>query len=367
LQRSIPAAGALMLLLAAGSALDAQPVPTARATRATAAPVIDGRLSDAAWAQAEVLTGFVQKEPLEGRPASERTEVRVLYDADALYVGAWLFDAGELVVGRAARDAPLNDTDAFLLILDTYLDRQNGLVFATTPAGIEYDAQVTNEGQGGGFNLNWDGNWRVATSRDADGWYVEMRIPFSTLRYARAGPQAWGLNFERRIRRKNEQAVWAPLPRQLEIQRVSLAGTLALEAPVRRVMTVSPYVMSDMFKDYRTAAPETMLDTQVGGDAKLGIGRSLILDLTVNTDFAQAEVDDQQVNLTRFSLFFPEKRPFFLENAGLFAVGASRSAELFLVLIRLATAPSQSRRCGGTGGVPRLPCRAPRGTRIMPQ
>jgi hypothetical protein len=173
-----------MLLLAAGSALDAQPVPTARATRATAAPVIDGRLSDAAWAQAEVLTGFVQKEPLEGRPASERTEVRVLYDADALYVGAWLFDAGELVVGRAARDAPLNDTDAFLLILDTYLDRQNGLVFATTPAGIEYDAQVTNEGQGGGFNLNWDGNWRVATSRDADGWYVEMRIPFSTLRYA---------------------------------------------------------------------------------------------------------------------------------------------------------------------------------------
>jgi hypothetical protein len=329
LQRSIPAAGALMLLLAAGSALDAQPVPTARATRATAAPVIDGRLSDAAWAQAEVLTGFVQKEPLEGRPSSERTEVRVLYDADALYVGAWLFDAGELVVGRAARDAPLNDTDAFLLILDTYLDRQNGLVFATTPAGIEYDAQVTNEGQGGGFNLNWDGNWRVATSRDADGWYVEMRIPFSTLRYARAGPQAWGLNFERRIRRKNEQAVWAPLPRQLEIQRVSLAGTLALEAPVRRVMTVSPYVMSDMFKDYRTAAPETMLDTQVGGDAKLGIGRSLILDLTVNTDFAQAEVDDQQVNLTRFSLFFPEKRPFFLENAGLFAVGASRSAELF--------------------------------------
>jgi hypothetical protein len=328
-KRSVPAAGTIILLLAAASALAAQPAPAARAARATTTPVIDGKLNDAAWAEAEILSGFVQKEPLEGRPVSERTEVRVLYDDDALYIAAWLFDAGDLVVGRAARDASLNDTDAFLLILDTYLDRQNGLVFGTTPAGIEYDAQVINEGQGGGFNLNWDANWRVATSRDAEGWYVEMRIPFSTLRYPKAGPQNWGLNFERRIRRKNEQAVWAPLPRQLEIQRVSRAGTLALEAPVRRVMTVSPYIMSDVFKDYRVAAPEARLDAQVGGDAKFGIGRSLILDLTVNTDFAQAEVDDQQVNLTRFSLFFPEKRPFFLENGGLFAVGASRSAELF--------------------------------------
>ena len=291
---------------------------------------------------------------MEGQPVTQRTEVRVAYDGDALYVAAWLYDRdpSSMVFGQTLRDASLNDADAFVLVLDTYRDQQNGFVFGTTPAGIEYDGQVSGEGRGGGpgggrqqrgsaggFNLNWDGSWEVATSADGEGWYAEMRIPFSTLRYGDGGEQIWGLNFERRIRRNNEQSVWAPLPRQFNLYRVSLAGTLALDAPARRIVTVSPFVLSDAFKDYTVASPETDFDGRYGGDAKIGINQSLTLDLTVNTDFAQAEVDDQQVNLTRFSLFFPEKRAFFLENAGTFSVGASRSSELFF-----------SRRIGLVGG-----------------
>lgn len=213
-------------------------------------------------------------------------------------------------------------------------------MFGTTPAGIEYDGQVSNEGAGGGqqrqqtgsaggFNLNWDGSWQVATTRDSAGWYAEMRIPFSTLRYEKGGAQTWGLNIERRIRRNNELSVLAPLPRQFDINRVSLAGTLELEAPVKRIVTLSPYVLSDGFRDFTAASPTTDYSARIGGDAKVGVSQSMMLDLTVNTDFALAEVDDQQVNLTRFSLFFPEKRGFFLENAGAFTVGATRSAELF--------------------------------------
>jgi len=334
--------------------LRGQQAPVASATPIDAAPVIDGLLNEGVWQSGPPLADFVQREPMEGRPVSERTEVRVAYDDEALYVAAWMFDRdpSALVFGQTLRDASLNDADAFVLVLDTYMDRQNGFVFGTTPAGIEYDGQVSGEGRGGGpgggrqqrgsaggFNLNWDGSWEVATSTDDQGWYAEMRIPFTTLRYGEGGEQTWGINFERSIRRNNEQSVWAPVPRQFNLYRVSLAGTLTLDVPSRRIATVSPYVLGDAFKDYTVAEPEADYGQKIGGDAKIGINQSLTLDLTVNTDFAQAEVDDQQVNLTRFSLFFPEKRAFFLENAATFSVGASRSAELFF-----------SRRIGLDGG-----------------
>jgi hypothetical protein len=349
----------LLLLLTIAAGTQAQQAPTASATPVDSPPLIDGRLDDGAWTGAQLLTGFVQREPSEGQPISERTEVRVLYDEEALYVGAWLFDSDPtgLVFGQTLRDAQLGDADAFVLVLDTYRDGQNGFVFGTTPSGIEYDGQVSNQGQGGGggggrpgggrqqtgsgggFNLNWDGSWEVATSTDGNGWYAEMRIPFTTLRYGTGGEQTWGLNFERRIRRNSEEAVWAPIPRQFNLYRVSLAGALDLSAPTRRIVTVSPYALSEGFKDYTVPLPEVELGSKVGADAKIGLNQSLTLDLTVNTDFAQAEVDDQQVNLTRFSLFFPEKRAFFLENAGTFSVGSGRSADLFF-----------SRRIGLSGG-----------------
>ncbi len=322
---------------------------SATARRTAAPPTVDGRLGEAAWQAAPVISDFRQREPREGEPASERTEVRMLFDAVALYVGVWLYDPEPegIVHGESRRDARLEDTDAFLILLDTYRDRQNAFVFGTNPAGIEYDGQVTREGtgspgalqrqqtgSGGGFNLNWDGSWTVATTIDARGWYAEFRIPFATLRYGRGGRQTWGLNFARHIRRRNEQAYWSPVPRQYSLYRVSEAGALeGIEPPARRSASLTPYVLASTSRDSAPSAGGGLGPTndavELGGDAKLSVTPSLTLDLTVNTDFAQVEVDEQQVNLTRFSLFFPEKRPFFLENAGLFAVGVPETVELF--------------------------------------
>ncbi len=331
--------------------LSAQEVPTAAAVRVTAQPSVDGVLDDPAWANGGVITGFVQNEPFEGQTATERTEIRVVFDDEAMYVGAWMFDSDPtgIVFGETRRDASLEETDALLLIFDTYLDRQNGFVFGTTPAGIEYDGQVTREGagggggpnqrqqagSGGGFNLNWDGSWDVATSRDERGWYAEFRIPFATLRYRGGGEQAWGFNVSRNIRRRNEQSFWAAVPRQFNLYRVSRAGVLeGIEAPTRRSLGVSPYVLGSGVRDYEAQMPvgrgvATDYNQDFGVDVKLGVTPSLSLDLTYNTDFAQVEVDDQQINLTRFRLFFPEKRPFFLENAGTFSIGTPRDVDLF--------------------------------------
>jgi hypothetical protein len=279
----------VIVMLGVPPPLHAQRSPDALASKITAPPVVDGLLHDEVWSGLGALAGFTQREPSEGRPVSQRTEVRVAYDTEALYIGAWLFDEqpSGIVVGQTLRDASLDDSDAFVVVLDTYLDRQNGFVFGTTPAGIEYDGQVAGEGVGGGagsgrqqrgsvggFNLNWDGSWDVATTRDERGWYAEIRIPFSTLRYGAGGPQDWGVNFERKIRRNSEQSTWAPLPRQFGVYRVSLAGTLALEAPAKRTVTVSPYVLADGFKDYQVPSPEVEYGRRVGGDARSGSTRA---------------------------------------------------------------------------------------------
>ena len=230
--------GLVLALLANPLMLEAQQsgVPQAGAIRVSSPPVLDGILDDDAWSLGQSITEFVQREPNEGTPVSEATEVKLLYDDEALYVGAWMYDedAANIVLGETRRDAPLQQTDAFVVVLDTYRDGQNAFVFGTTPAGIEYDGQVANEGQrggggggpgtrrqqsgsGGGFNLNWDGSWEVRTSRNQGGWYAEFRIPFSTLRYGQGGAQEWGINFGRTIRRRNEEAVWAPIPRQFNL------------------------------------------------------------------------------------------------------------------------------------------------------
>ena len=269
------------------------------------------------------MTGFVQYEPVEGTPASERTEVRILFDAEAIYIGAWLYDRepDRIIVGERRRDATLSDSDAFLVVLDTYRDQQTGFVFGTTPASVEYDGQVRGEGNA---NTNWDGSWTVASSQNGEGWYTEMRIPFSTIRYGSGTGQVWGLNLTRYIRRRNEQVVWSPVPRQFGFLRLTEAGVIGgLRPPPRRVTTVTPYVIGAAQRIPRVD-PDVTYPRETGIDAKIGITQALVLDLTVNTDFAQVEVDDQQVDLTRFSLFFPEKRPFFLENADLFSVGLAR-------------------------------------------
>ena len=306
-------------------------------------PILDGEvLSEALWLEVEPATGFVQVEPDDGQPASERTEVRIGFDDSTLYIGVVCFDSepDTLVVSDSRRDASLGEEDSFRVIFDTFRDRQNGLVFGTNLAGIQYDGQVTNEGRGGGrgrrgpggggggFNRDWNTSWEVWTRKGDFGWSAEMAIPFRSLRYGSAGRGEWGVNFERNIRRKNERAFWAPLGRQFNLFRVSEAGSVVgIEAPKQRLLQITPYALASARDD--GVSPSTESEIDGGVDVKYGITPSLTLDLTINTDFAQVEADEQQINLDRFSLFFPEKRPFFLENAGLFNVGNSGTVDLF--------------------------------------
>jgi hypothetical protein len=306
--------------------------PVALAVPLAAPPALDGHvLGDPAWSAAPAADGFRQTTPQAGAPASERTEVRFGFTRDALYVAIVCHDSepDRLVVSDSRRDASLDDTDSVRIALDTFFDRQNGFVFGTNPAAVEYDAQFSREGQGDGdYNLNWDGAWRVRTATGEFGWSAEFEIPFRTLRYpAQEDPQAWGLQVQRNIRRRNETAYWAPIPRQYGLTRVSAAGSLqGVQPPPQRNLTLTPYVLGR--GDERAGVPRDE-DLDVGGDLKWSVTPSLTLDVTVNTDFAQVEVDEQQVNLDRFSLFFPEKRPFFLENAGFFSMGSSGATELF--------------------------------------
>lgn len=320
------------------------PRPAQTARYLSKAPVIDGAVTDdEAWKGVPAISAFRQTTPDDGADVSERTEVRIAYTDDALIIGVVCYDSepGKLVVSDSRRDSPLDDVDSFRFILDTYQDEQNGFVFGTSPAGGEYDAQVSLEGRegdqssrqqsgaGGGFNLNWDAVWTVRTKLGDYGWSAEFLIPFKNLRYAKGGEQSWGFNMQRNIRRKKEVAYWSPLPRQYNILRVSRAGTLrGVKTPAQRNLKVTPYVLGSSQRNYRTQR-EFDTGADVGGDLKYSITPSLTLDATVNTDFAQVEVDDQQVNLDRFSLFFPEKRPFFLENAGLFTAGNSGEVDLF--------------------------------------
>jgi len=289
--------------------------------------MIDGVLGEDMWSDAVPLDGFVQAEPLEGMPGSEHTEVRILYDGEAIYVGVMLHDRDPslIVTTDARRDASLEEMDSFQMIFDTFHDRQNGFVFGTNVAGIQYDAQVRDQGE---QEVSWDGSWDVRTSSSASGWSAEFRIPLRTLRYGPA-PQTWGLNFFRNIQRTRERTYWAPLERVYDLGRLTSAGELRgmdLQAP--RNFKLLPYVVGSADRNFLPGS-RTDLAGDVGLDAKFGLTPSLNLDVTVNTDFAQVEVDTQQINLSRFNLRFPEKRPFFLENSGLFTIGKGDELDLF--------------------------------------
>jgi hypothetical protein len=291
------------------------------------APTIDGLLDDRVWLAAAPLANFVQAEPLEGQAASQATEVRVLYDDTAIYVGVILHDSdpSQIVTTDTRRDSGLGDQDSFQIIFDTFRDRQNGFVFGTNAAGIQYDGQVRSQGM---TSSSWDGSWDVKTNTTEAGWTAEFRIPLRTLRYGPA-PQTWGVNFYRNIQRHRERAYWAPLARMYELGRLSSAGELrGLNLQTPRNFKVLPYVVSSANRNF-TPGATTDLDGDVGIDAKFGVTPSLNLDASYNTDFAQVEVDTQQINLTRFNLRFPEKRPFFLENSGLFAIGKGQELDLF--------------------------------------
>lgn len=300
---------------------------------------MDGVLDEDTWQNALAASGFTQQRPDEGRPASERTEVRFLYDEETLYIGVWAYDSdpSQIIATQMQRDGDLADDDYFQIILDTFLDRQNGILFGTNPDGARYDAQVRNEGRSEGrFNTNvltdWNGVWDVYTSRNEEGWYAEISIPWSTLRFESGEDVSFGVNLERQIRRRNEQAFWAPVIRPFDISQVSVAGTLTgldLTKHGRRYLQITPYSLGGATWTYQPGTTTRDDDFDGGVDVKYGLSQSLSMDLTYNTDFSQVEVDDAQVNLTQFNLFYPEKRAFFLENGGLFRFGVARATELF--------------------------------------
>jgi len=308
-------------------------------------PVIDGNVQDdTVWRLIQPIDKLIQIKPKFGAAASEKTEIRVAYTKNMFYVAVVCYDSKPetIVVSDSRRDADLSDDDSFLFIVDTYNDQQNGFLFGTNANGMEYDAQIDNEGQGnfnanrqqggviGGTNINWDASWTVKTEIGDYGWSAEFAIPLRSLRFATGKNQTWGINFQRNISKTSETAYWAPLPIGFDMKRLSLAGKvdgLLLKKPGN--LKVTPYALLQSVRDKSVEPSETNTDVEVGIDVKYSITPGLTLDLTYNTDFAQVEVDEQQVNLDRFNLFFPEKRPFFLENAGQFTVGSPGEVDLF--------------------------------------
>lgn len=310
-----------LVLLGAGPA-SAQ--PRELEARPAASPIVlDGVLSEKAWAEAAVGTGFVQREPDTGKPSSQRTEVRVVFSPTTLYIGLSLFDdePDRIIQKEMQRDQPLWRDDAVDVVLDTFDDKRNAYLFETNSNGARTDALITDEGRD--FNLNWNGVWDVGARRTAEGWFAEMAIPFTTLRFDPKA-DAWGFNVLRYVRRRAEQAFWAPILLDADVKRVSQYGRLRGIRDVRKVwnLNVKPFVTGSLKSSPSPSGGyENDNTVDVGADVKWGIARALSLDLTVNTDFAETEVDDLQTNLTRFSLFQAEKREFFLENAGIFEFG----------------------------------------------
>ena len=312
------------------------------ALRVEESPIIDGRLDEPIWDRAPVIDRFTQQEPHEGEGATERTEVRVVYDAGHLFIGVHAFDRDPdgIVASEMRRDSNrLLDEDNFQVIIDTFNDSRSGYMFVTNPLGAKLEQQIFEEGEGSTFgsnsnvNRNWDGVWDVASRRTDDGWVAEIAIPMTTLRFKPGESQTWGINFMRLIRRKNESSFWAPIPKAYGLTRVSLAGSMTgLEALSQGMdLRVKPFLLTGAKAERVDGRLDGSGLGDVGLDLKYGVTSGLNLDVTLNTDFAQAEVDQQQVNLTRFNLFFPEKREFFLENASQFNVGTrfQRRADLF--------------------------------------
>lgn len=288
---------------------------------------IDGKLNEAAWQSLNFQGDFLQREPIEGAPATERTEVGVLYDDKNIYFGIKCFDnePDKIIAREMRRDARVDDDDNVEMTLDTYHDKRSAYYFITNPHGSKRDGVFANEGKN--YNPNWDGVWYCKAEINDEGWFLEIAIPWKTLRFKENGNSVWGFNCARMIRRKNERVYWQEIPRDYGrggagIFRVSEAGTLEGMADLKMGgnLELRPYFLGGLENDAITDFNTEGL-TDIGLDTKVALTANLALDITLNTDFAQVEADQEQVNLTRFSLYYPEKREFFLEGAETFSFG----------------------------------------------
>ncbi|MBI4483070.1 MAG: carbohydrate binding family 9 domain-containing protein [Acidobacteria bacterium] len=289
------------------------------------APLLDGDLEEPEWERVPVVSDFVQQEPQEGAEPSEKTEVRILYTRQALYVGVRCYDSAPegIRATERRRDSDMDSDDSFWLILDTYHGHRDSYFFRTNPLGNQWDALMTDEGKV--QNESWDAPWEVGAKIHAWGWAVEIKIPFKTLRAPSADEPVWGVDFKRFIRRKNEAVAWSNHRRDFEFYEVSQAGHLMGLSAMGRALNlrVKPYVAGGVLRARSGRDSLTDKDLEVGlEDVRYPLTPRLQLNATLNPDFAQAEVDEFRINLTRFPLFFEEKREFFLEDAGLFDFGA---------------------------------------------
>ncbi len=303
---------------------------TIRAVRIEQPLRIDGQLDEEVYSTVPGAGGFIMQEPRDGDAASEQTETWVFFDRENLYIAARCWDdhPERWVMTELRRDNNnIIQNENLSVALDTFHDRRNGFFFQTTPLGALRDQAFTDEGNP---NSNWNTIWQVKSGRFDGGWTVEMVIPFKSLRYRGSGPQVWGINFRRIVKWKNEISFLTRVPRAYGrdgIFRPSTAGTLVgLETPAQSMnLELKPYVVSSLTTDHAAVAPfDNRFSRNAGFDFKYGLTRSLIADATINTDFAQVEEDLQQINLTRFSLQFPEKRDFFVEGQGMFNFGGTR-------------------------------------------
>jgi hypothetical protein len=305
--------------LVPGSAPD--PKYSVRPALFATAPVIDGKLDDPVWKTATRITGFRQLEPKEGEPATEETEVFLGFDKDNLYIAARCHDSEpkKIVTTTLTRDSDVGYDDTIQFVLDTYHDGRSAYLFETNSGGVKVDALVRNEGEQ--VNLDWDGLWSVESRRDSEGWTTEIAIPWSTLRFPEKREQLWGFNVEREVPRKQERSFWKPLSHSWYARyKISQAGTLVgMEtAHAGSRFHFSPYVITGAEQPKNK---DTSSFAHFGGDLKVNVASDLVADVTVKTDFSETEADEQDVNLTRSPLLFPEKRAFFLEGSSLFYFG----------------------------------------------
>ncbi|OFW29835.1 MAG: hypothetical protein A3H97_08835 [Acidobacteria bacterium RIFCSPLOWO2_02_FULL_65_29] len=307
---------------------DDQGRATVRAVRLSAPMRTDGRLDEAIYQDVHPASGFIQMEPDGGQPATERTEVWVFYDDENVYVSfrAWESQPDRMITNEMRRDSGnIRQGDSVEFAFDTFRDRRNAILFEANALGARTDIQSTNERQ---MNVDWNPVWTLSAGRFEGGWTIEAALPFKSIRYAPGSTQDWGFQARRSNKWKNEISYLTKLPPALGLGRADFSASLyanlvGLEAPpLSRNLEIKPYVIADVTTDH-VATPRRSNDPDgdIGVDAKYSITQNLTADLTYNTDFAQVEADEQQVNLTRFSLFFPEKRDFFLENQGLFTFG----------------------------------------------
>ncbi|MBL0170973.1 MAG: carbohydrate binding family 9 domain-containing protein [Gemmatimonadaceae bacterium] len=314
-----PVAPAVITRNAAGQA-------TVRAIKLSAPLMLDGVLDEEVYARETPFGGLIQVAPTDGAPATERSDIWITYDEHNIYLSCRCYETAppaEWIVNELRRDTGgLRNNEHIGVLFDTFFDRRSGFAFYTNPLGARADYSVVDEG---GSNTDWNPVWTSKSGRFDGGWTVEMAIPFKSLRY-RAGPdQTWGIQIRRSVRHKNEWDYLTPVPRIMAgpqaLNRVSAAGTLVgLDLPeAGKNIELKPYAVSRVSTDrVRTPQTNNVFGSEIGGDIKYAVTPNLTADVTVNTDFAQVEIDEQQVNLTRFSLFFPEKRDFFLEGRGIF-------------------------------------------------